>query len=164
MPDMSVKDVPDNEIDALTGCRSNYGLVLDLTLAILDAGRAKGGLYRASFLCIDIDNFQQFLDYNGYAASDGVLMEIAHRLHSAYPRAKIYRHGGDEFVVAGLDSLYPIVSEGLDVSLKYSVVDVELRVSGERHHRDTSWVLLHIHEGVVKSTLEGSYIACRDRD
>jgi hypothetical protein len=53
--------------------------------------------------------------------------------------------------------------EGLDVSLKHSIVDVDTNVDPDRHHRATSWVELHIHSGIVQSTTEGTRITCQDR-
>lgn len=161
---MNVKEIRDNQIDGLTGCRSKYGLELDLTLAVMNAGRDTEKRYRNNFLCIDIDNFQQFLDYHGYGPSDQMLITIAERLHNSYPENKIYRHGGDEFVVAGVDVLRVEVMEVLDVSIKHSIVDVDTLVVPGRHHRATSWVMLHIHSGIVKSTTQGLRINCRERE
>ena len=148
--------------DRLTGCRSRDGLLFDLSIAIMDAGRLEGR-YRNRFLCIDIDNFQSFVDRHGFGLSDQVLIRIADNLRSLYSDSEIYRYEGDEFIVSGTDVINPRIAQGVDVKLKFAVVTVDTRVAVGRHHRATRWVMLHIHSGIVRSTEKGIRISCADR-
>ncbi len=149
----------DLEIDGLTQCRSKYGLVCDITHDV----RIIRERYKECFLCIDIDNFQQYLDYNGFGISDKALITVSEQLNNLYPQSKIYRHGGDEFVVSGVDKFNPDLGNGLDLNIKHSIVEVDTLVDEGRPHRTTSWIMLHIHSGIVNSTISGAYIKCLER-
>ena len=149
--------------DALTGALSRAQLEFDGTNDLFHAGRA-GVPYVNSFLCLDIENFQHYLDYHGFGASDKVLVELADRIGAQYPGHKLYRFGGDEFVVAGAKAMQPEVSSGLPVRVKHAIVSVNTSVQKGRHHRATSWVLLFIHSGVVRSCVDGVELVCGERE
>jgi diguanylate cyclase (GGDEF)-like protein len=149
--------------DALTGALSRMQLEYDLATELLHVGRA-GARYVNSFLCIDIDNFQTYLDYHGFGEADGVLVDLADRLRTHYPDCKLYRFGGDEFVVAGANAMRPEVTCGLPVHVKYAIVNVNTAVQKGRHHRALSWVLLFIHSGVVRAREIGVEIVCGERE
>ena len=149
--------------DALTGALSRAQLEYDLAVDLINAGRS-GRNYINSFLCLDIENFQTFLDYNGFGESDRVLVALADRLRSQYPGHKLYRFGGDEFVVAGAQTMMAGVSSGLPVRVKHAIVSVNTAVQKGRHHRATSWVLLFIHSGVVRASVGGVELVCGERE
>ena len=149
--------------DALTGALSRAQLEYDVTNDVFHAGRS-GLNYVNSFLCLDIENFQTYLDYHGFGESDSVLVSLADRLRSEYPGHKVYRFGGDEFVVAGANTMKPGVSCALPVRVKHAIVNVNTRVQHGRHHRAKSWVLLYIHSGVVRSSVGGVELVCGERE
>jgi diguanylate cyclase (GGDEF)-like protein len=149
--------------DALTGALSRAQLEYDVADELFHAGRS-GQHYVSSFLCLDIEDFQTYLDYHGFAESDSVLVALAERLRSEYPGHKLYRFGGDEFVVAGANTMKPGVSSGLPVRVKHAIVSVNTAVQKGRHHRAKSWVLLFIHSGVVRSIVGGVEIVCGERE
>jgi diguanylate cyclase (GGDEF)-like protein len=113
---------------------------------------------------LDIENFQHYLDHYGFGESDRVLVALADRLRSEYPGHKLYRFGGDEFVVAVANTMKPGVSSGLPVRVKHAVVNVNTSVQHGRHHRAKSWVLLFIHSGVVRSSVAGAELVCGERE
>lgn len=80
------------DVDALTGALSRAQLEFDLSTELLHAGRS-GQHYINSFLCLDIENFQAYLDHHGFGESR-VLVALADRLRSQYPDHKLYRFGG----------------------------------------------------------------------
>jgi diguanylate cyclase (GGDEF)-like protein len=123
--------------DALTGALSRAQLEYDLCSEVMNAGRS-GQHYVNSFLCLDIEDFRTYLDYNGFARSDGVLVTLADRLRSEYPGHNVYRFGGDEFVVASANTMKPGVSSGLPVRVKHAIVSVNTSVEHGRHHRAKS--------------------------
>ena len=51
------------------------------------------------FLRVDLRDFKRVNDDHGFAASEAVLVEMAHRLRSAAAPWPAYRVGGDEFLV-----------------------------------------------------------------
>ncbi len=53
----------------------------------------------AVFLRVDLRGFKRVNDDHGFAASEAVLVEIAHRLEVAAAPWPAYRVGGDEFLV-----------------------------------------------------------------
>jgi diguanylate cyclase (GGDEF)-like protein len=149
--------------DALTGALSRLQLEYDLAKELACIARS-GARYVNSFLCIDIDNFSAYLDNYGFGKSDRVLVALAERLRSHYPACKVYRFGGDEFVVAGANAMTPEVTRGLPVRVKYAIVNVNTAVEKGRHHRALSWVLLFIHSGVVRARDNGIEIVCGERE
>jgi diguanylate cyclase (GGDEF)-like protein len=149
--------------DPLTGALSRRQLEYELAMELFHVGRS-GARYVNSFLCIDIDNFQTYLDNHGFGEADSVLVTLADRLRSLYPACKLYRFGGDEFVVAGANAMRPEVTCGLPVHVKYAIVNVNTAVQKGRHHRALSWVLLFIHSGVVRAREIGVEIACGERE
>jgi GGDEF domain-containing protein len=155
-------DSSHGDVDGLTGCGSHFALVKYVNLEILSAGNS-ATRFAESSLCCDIDNFMRFVDYNGFGRSDEVLVRLARRLMDLTPAGSVYRFGGDEFVVRGIGSLIPNLDADLGVTLKQAIVTVDVSTDRARHHRVTSWVMLHLHRGVVESSVEGVHIHCNDR-
>lgn len=146
----------DPEIDLLTGCRSKQALEWDLYSAIEAAARERGR-YLQSFLCCDVDNFSQYVDYHGFGSSDELLIHLANRLKCT--GKAVYRYSGDEFVVLGQgDSLCNLHDLGVDV--RQCVVEVDLPIEKARLKRAKSWVMFHLHYGLVQPRLEGVRILC----
>lgn len=78
--------------DGLTGLRNRRALdedVIDLV------GKTM------SVFMIDIDYFKEINDTYGHTAGDRVLKETARRIKALFPDNRIYRYGGDEFLVMG---------------------------------------------------------------
>lgn len=74
---------------------------------------------------IDIDHFKQVNDHFGHLFGDEVLILIANLLRSAFgPRHRIFRFGGEEFVVL----MPPTTKEAAQASLE------AFRTMVERHH------------------------------
>ena len=148
--------------DGLTGCYSRYALEYDLTIDLHTLSR-KSQRYRQSFLFVDVENMQRYLDFHGYGPADAALIELGRRLRLHYPTLGEYRYGGDKFVVVGADVFHLGISEKLPVAIKHAIVRADIGVVDGRHHRAASWLLLHIHEGIVKASIRGALIVCQDR-
>ncbi len=148
--------------DGLTGCHSRQALILDLHQAVTEADRMSRR-YRATFLCVDLDNLQRYLDQHGHAPTDILLQRLADRLCILYPNSRVYRFGGDEFVVEKVDQPDLDLNSHFEVPVKQALVDIDVGLQGKRINRTASWIMLHIHEGVVKSSVQPIRIECRDR-
>lgn len=89
------------ERDALTGLRNRRHLERDMTDSVMPALRAGRAV---SIAYVDIDGLKAINDTVGHEAGDGVIRRAARTLSSAV-RAddRVYRVGGDEFVVVAFD-------------------------------------------------------------
>lgn len=97
-----LSDVDESERDAVTGLL-NRGALDRLVAAAVD--RADSRHEPLSLVYVDIDKFKSFNDSYGHLTGDFVLKTIAERIsHTAGPRNRVGRFGGDEFVVVAPDS------------------------------------------------------------
>lgn len=86
--------------DALTGAQNR--------LALVTAFQQQPVALEGSYLyTLDIDDFKVINDSYGHAAGDEVLKEVVRRLENVVNRQKIYRMGGEEFVVVLEPELIP---------------------------------------------------------
>ena len=117
--------------DQMTGLANRVHLEEELRLW-LDGGHTVSVLY------LDLDGFKAVNDRFGHLTGDAVLVEAARRLTSAVgaieaSRTVVARIGGDEFVVALLDTPLPAALAGADrlvVALRpnFPVADRTLRI------------------------------------
>lgn len=161
--------------DRLTKCRSRRALEEDLSALLrrhLYEGRfladeaalsadLKRHLYEGRFLCIDIDNFKAFHDHHGHTHSDEILRQIGVALMNDYEPKRVYRTGGDEFVVLlPSDAQMPLPQiEG--IVLKHSRVEVRVTGTQEVHHT-VRWILNQLDRGIVEARPQGHVIPCGD--
>jgi len=147
-----------DEIDRLTGCKTRDQLVQDIRRATSsEDGRA---LYRSDFACLDIDDFQTYLEATGVAAGDKVLKSIGTELREIYSDANVYRFGGDEFVIELRGRTYSPAQTPGEISLKHSIVRIVAKKNWRRNHHVNRLVFFHLDKGVVEATREGTEIAC----
>lgn len=83
--------------DGLTGLPNRKSLMLELTNALTDAGRAQRSV---ALLFIDMDHLKWVNDRFGHAAGDDVLCQVAARLRGCLSADDVVaRHAGDEFTL-----------------------------------------------------------------
>ena len=153
---------PEADRDGLTGCGTRHSLALDINRAAWGGNSLDDTIYEGAFLCIDIDNFQAFLDHNGYGPSDEVLRRLASSLIADYSQKSVYRFGGDEFVVNLGGAKPKPLPKVADITLKYTRVDVRVTRNRKRNHHATRWIAFHLDRGIVEARPEGHTIACGD--
>jgi diguanylate cyclase (GGDEF)-like protein len=82
--------------DALTGLANRRALFSELKGALTDAKRDHTKL---AVLMIDLDRFKPINDQHGHLVGDLVLKQVAYRLATVLPAARVQaRYGGDEFL------------------------------------------------------------------
>ena len=85
------------EYDALTGLPNRHRLSKDGAASLENMKKNNTEGY---FLFFDLDKFKEVNDTMGHAVGDELLCTIAKTLmENPYTKDRIYRHGGDEFVV-----------------------------------------------------------------
>jgi diguanylate cyclase (GGDEF)-like protein len=90
-----IKDISTR--DGLTGCFNRRKFDVDI-VADVAAARLEGK--SLSFLMIDIDWFKKYNDVHGHPKGDRLLKQIVNVLTAATrPSDRIYRYGGEEFVI-----------------------------------------------------------------
>jgi diguanylate cyclase (GGDEF)-like protein/PAS domain S-box-containing protein len=82
--------------DALTDLPNRASFTKHLSSTIEHAA-ANNQMF--AVLCLDLDRFKEINDTYGHLVGDGLLQEIARRLHSAAEGAFVARLGGDEFTL-----------------------------------------------------------------
>ena len=83
--------------DELTGCLNHRKFDLDIVTEIASAKEYGGQL---SLLMIDIDWFKKYNDFHGHEKGDALLRKVVDTLASnTRPYEKIYRYGGEEFII-----------------------------------------------------------------
>jgi GGDEF domain-containing protein len=122
--------------------------------------RDTGGQLRERYLCIDIDDFKDFLDHNGFSEGDGVLRGLGEALRARYGDDAVFRTGGDEFVVALGDApvVLPAVPKG--ITLNQCLLSVDVR-GGRRFHHAANLLHASLCRAMVEGTPAGVEIVCR---
>ncbi|WP_017658615.1 response regulator [Baaleninema simplex] len=91
------------ELDPLTGVSNRRKSSYDITRLLRTCARERRVL---SFALLDIDRFKQVNDCHGHAAGDLVLHRFGEVLRESFrPSDVVGRWGGEEFVVAAIDTL-----------------------------------------------------------
>jgi diguanylate cyclase (GGDEF)-like protein len=146
------------QTDALTGAGSRAGLSSDLCSELHRLAHLKKRL-EASFLCCDIDDFKTYIDYQGLSESDTALIELASCLKDS--ELDDYRFGGDEFVARGATTVLDGLMQHRGLTVRQTIVDINLPLDRSRLHRCHSWILAHLQLGVVQPKVIGDTIQCR---
>jgi len=88
--------------DELTGCLNRRKFDLDIVTEIASAKKYGEQL---SLLIIDIDWLKNYNDFHGHEKGDTLLRKVVDTLASnTRPYEKIYRYGGEEFIIMMLDT------------------------------------------------------------
>ena len=145
--------------DLVTGCGSRRQLEIDLESAVAERVATAQPSFVTSYLCLDINDFRGYVEMHGLVAGEELLRDLAERLGELYPDGRLYRFGGDEFVVE-LGAAKAQVPRLTGVVVRWSRVDVSARVDAESAEELAGVVLVYLDEGVVESTPEGISILC----
>jgi diguanylate cyclase (GGDEF)-like protein len=155
---------PGYATDGLTRCKTHHQLKFDLTEALMRNSWKEPALLSTQYLCMDIDDFRQYLCDHGPGKGDEVLVDLANQLIEKYTATDVYRFGGDEFVVHLGSREYLPIKPPSEIRLKHSIVDVVAQTSNSRFHHLHSLIMLYIHRGVVESEEPGKKIMFRYPD
>ena len=100
-------------------------------------------------MILDIDNFKNINDYYGHSAGDYALKMLTKVLKSVFNQDKVYRYGGDEFlVVSAKEGRTPEEFAELTGQLKQQMADLYLNKSDFELHFSAGYVYgqVEIHE------------------
>jgi diguanylate cyclase (GGDEF)-like protein len=126
------------ERDALTGIFNRYAF-----FQMLDALTTRGSAVRGCAAMIDVDGLKQLNDNFGHMFGDSALVRVATAIQQlAHDDDRLFRWGGDEFllvalnqataaVAARLDQLNPILAIPGEVAVQVSYGAVEFGAVGE---------------------------------
>ena len=92
--------ISDLELDALTGFKNRKAYYKDTAFMAHDpviSQRAVGVIFA------DINGLKETNDQFGHEAGDALISTVAQRITAAFPDARKYRFGGDEFVILSFD-------------------------------------------------------------
>ncbi len=104
------------------------------------------GKHRLTLLFLDVDNFKHVNDTYGHPVGDGVLIDIANQLKKYFREQKIFRLGGDEFLV--------VLPDLIDLkSVERTGEEVRLLME-KRFREDLNYPMLSVSIGVARDTEE----------
>jgi len=78
---------------------------------------------------VDVDHFKKFNDSYGHETGDDVLKLVAARLRLVQGRAKVYRYGGEEFLIL-LSNTCREAAAMVGERLRLSVMEIQHLVAG----------------------------------
>ena len=90
--------------DELTGLANRRALERELD-ALYDAFR-RGELCEGAIVLVDVDGLKAVNDRRGHDVGDVLLRGFAAALQCAFPQARAYRYGGDEFVIVARTTVH----------------------------------------------------------
>ena len=108
--------------------RTAFNVALASTLT---SAKQKGESF--AVMCIDLDRFKEVNDVFGHAVGDGLLCEIAKRLHEASGSAFLARLGGDEFTIICAGGSQPTAAEALADRL-FEAIAGDIEIGGQILH------------------------------
>ncbi len=147
--------------DLLTKCQSMNMLELDLHCEFRNKRN-----FRERFLCVDIDNLVDLKDNYGHAAGDAGVLVVANGLKNIYKEEKIYRYGGNEFVVwisdenvtkIEIDNAF--IEKYREIQIKYCELIVDIS-ENTRLFRTVNWIMNQMGLSMLKASVNGSKIIC----
>lgn len=100
---------------------------------------------------------------NSLTVGAEILVKIANKLRSTYPKNSIYRFGGDEFVVILGNEVVQVPKVHDDIKLKYSVVNIVVSKNQKRNHHINREIIFHLEKGIVESTPTGSFVTYENK-
>jgi diguanylate cyclase (GGDEF)-like protein len=127
--------------DALTGALNRQPMDDDL-VEVRDSVAATG--QPATAIMIDIDHFKSYNDSYGHTSGDEVLRLVAQRiLQEIRPRDRLYRYGGEEFLVLLRDTR---LEQGESVA---SRIACGIATLGLTHEGNLPWGVVTVSAGVA---------------
>lgn len=130
--------------DQLTGLPNRASLHEDLD-ALLDSALT----HSTSVAIFDLDGFKDINDTLGHSIGDKLLQEVAQRIVTAASESRVYRSGGDEFVV--------LADNGNPVEV-CSTVDLILKSLSEQFEIDDHKLFVAASAGIAIAPNDGSNV------
>jgi diguanylate cyclase (GGDEF)-like protein len=116
------------DLDALTGLRNHGSFQRELGESLATGEHAPS----FAVLMLDLDGFKAFNDAFGHPAGDGLLVGVAGALARATRDGdRLYRYGGDEFVVI-LDDVDRATAHEIAVRIRRGVAHLSAAIGGPR--------------------------------
>ena len=145
-----------NELDRLTGAKTRHALEATINAEIL---RTEPTLFVARYLCVDIDNFRAYLDFEGLTAGDETLSALGRALLEHYGRESVYRVDADDFVI-DLRDREPWIPTVGGIMIKHATLDVALSRNRARNHHVRKWIMMNIDAASLGARSEGVSLSC----
>lgn len=119
------------DVDRLTGLLNRAAMERDLST---EAERASQQMEIYSIAMIDLDHFKNVNDVHGHPVGDAVLEQMAERFsESVRPSDRVYRYGGEEFLVllpaTRSDAAYPVLDRLRQRACARPVTDGDIQLT-----------------------------------
>ena len=114
-------------VDSLTGIKNRMAYMERIS-ALERSLEPDSALFA---IMVDIDSFKHINDHRGHHVGDAYLREVAKYLRSTFPRPdyKLFRVGGDEFAIIGIDVDEDSVSQRVEAANTASIGYAGISVS-----------------------------------
>ncbi len=117
---------PGFEIDPLTKCKSKAYFEKDIYRKLQQTDQVK-----LDYLCLDVNDLRSYLDCHGLTAGDMLLKKLINHVQRYYDISRIYRFGGDEYVIDLLDASYIDIPDLEEVCLKKCLLGLEINFNSK---------------------------------
>lgn len=149
---------PGYEKDPFTGARTRFALNAYIEANVHGDQYPAGSFYEERFLCADIHQFKKFVEKHGSDEAQKFLRDLSGALINAYGAERVFRYGGDDFVVVlGADVVCSFPKHD-DVKVKWSTVNVKAPRNQDHFQRTIGEIMYLLDKGLVMADPLGGIV------
>jgi GGDEF domain-containing protein len=149
---------PGYEKDPFTGARTRFSLGAFIEANVHGDKYPAGSFYEEKFLCVDIHQFRKFIEKHGAEEGQRFLRELSGTLIAAYGAERVFRYGGDDFIVVlGQDAVCSFPKHE-DVKVKYSTVNIKAPRNQAHYQRTIGEITYLLDKGLVMADPSGGVV------
>lgn len=149
---------PGYENDPFTGARTRFALNAFIEAQVHGDKYPAGSFYEERFLCVDIHQLRKFIEKHGNDEAQKFLRNLSGALIAAYGVERVFRYGGDDFVVVlGKDAVCSFPKHE-DVKVKWSTVNVKAPRNQTHYQRTIGEIMYLLDKGLVMADPSGGVV------
>jgi GGDEF domain-containing protein len=148
---------PGYDRDPFTGAKTRAALNAYIEAAV-HGEYPPDSFYEERFLCVDIHQFRTFVEKHGTNTAQDYLRSLAGALIGAYGPDRVYRFGGDDFVVLLGHDMVCSFPRNEEAKVKYSTVNVKAPRNQPHYQRTVAEIFYLLDKGMVMADPNGGTV------